>query len=108
MVQPAPETIHREPDWRGRTARTQYRDSEIYQPLWSVLIGGRVVRAALLIAFLVACNAVIGWLAWNAWDAAQSTGDQALIVALVAGGLVAGWLLTSFERWYRLRRRFRF
>jgi hypothetical protein len=102
-----PETLHEEPPWRGRTARAQYRDSEIYEPLSAVLLGPRGLRSALLVAFLVLYNAVIGWFAWDIWDAAQTTGDQALIVGAIAIGIVAGWAATGVERSYRLRRRFR-
>jgi hypothetical protein len=108
LLEPAPETAHVEPDWRGRTARTQYRDSEIYQPLSSMLLGGRVMRATLLVAFLLACNAAIGWLAWQAWGNTQTTNDQAIIVGAGVGGLLAGWILAVVERRYRLRRRFTF
>ena len=102
-----PEPLHEEPPWRGRTARAQYRDSEIYEPLSSVLLGPRGLRMALLVAFLVLYNAVIGWFAWDIWDAASTTDDQALIVGAVVIGVVAGWAATGVERSYRLRRRFR-
>jgi hypothetical protein len=102
-----PEPLLEEPPWRGRTARAQYRDSEIYEPLSAVLLGPRGLRTALLVAFLVLSSGVIGWFAWDTWDAAQTTDGQALVVAAIAIGVVAGWAATGAERSYRLRRRFR-
>ena len=103
----APETVHVEPEWRGRTARTQYRDSEIYQPLSAMLLGGRALRIALLVCVLAPYNAALGWFAWGAWGSAHTTADQARVIAALAIGVVLGCLFTWFERSYRLRRRFR-
>jgi hypothetical protein len=92
-----PELDHREPDWRGRTARSQYLDSEIYQPLSSMLLGFDA-RRAFLISVLALYNGVIGWVAW---DAARASGDVMPIVIVLAAGAVVGWAAARLLRAYR-------
>ncbi len=114
LVPPAPPleappgTAPSAPDWRGRTARTQYRDSEIYEPLSSLLLGGRSVQATATVTFLLVCNAAIAWLAWDTWGSAQTTHGQAVAVMAGLGGLLAGWIVAVMEQRHRLRRRFTF
>jgi hypothetical protein len=103
LVTPAPvpgaprEVEHREPDWHGRTARSQYRDSEIYQPLSSMLLGCDA-RKVLLIAVLALYNGAIGWVAW---DAGRASGEAMPIVAALGLGAVAGWAAARLLRTYR-------
>jgi hypothetical protein len=92
-----PQLDHHEPDWRGRTARTQYLDSEIYQPLSSMLLGFDARRAS-LIAVLALYNGVIGWLAW---DAASASGEVMPILIVLATGAVVGWAAERLLRAYR-------
>lgn len=88
---------HREPDWRGRTARSQYRDSELYQPLSSMLLGCDA-RRVLLVAVLALYNGAIGWVAW---DAGRASGEAMPILAALGLGAVAGWATARLLRAYR-------
>ena len=95
-----PEVEHHEPDWRGRTARSQYRDSEIYQPLSSMLLG-RDARPFVLVAVLVLYNGVLGWIVWGA----SHTSREVVSVLLVVGlGALAGGGAAIAERAYREHR----
>ena len=99
---------YREPDWHGRTARSQYRESDLYQPLGSILfgrLGGFRARAALIVAIIVVYNATLGWLAWDAWTNGPTTSDRVLVAATVAIGAAAGWIVADVERAYRRRSR---
>ena len=108
VPQAPPPLEHREPDWHGRTARTQYRESEIYQPLGSILfgkLGGFGGRVALIVAIVVVYNAVLGWLTWDTWTSGLTTGDRVLVAATIAIGAAAGWIIADVERAYRTRSR---
>ena len=103
---PAPE--YREPDWHGRTARSQYRESDLYQPLGSILFGslsGFRARVVLIVAVIVVYNATLGWLAWDAWTNGHTTSDRVLLAATIAIGAAAGWIVADVERAYRRRSR---
>jgi hypothetical protein len=108
LEEPEPGSAAHEASRRPRTARAEYRDSEMYQPLSSLLLGGRKVRIALLVVLFIAYNAAMAALAFDAVGSSPTSDDRTRVVAVVFGGLMVGLLVALMEHRYRLGRRFTF
>jgi hypothetical protein len=96
------------PAARRHNARTEYLDSELYQPLSSLLLGGRKLRIALMALLFIAYNAGMAVIAFDAVGSSPSSDDRVRVVAVVFGGLLLGLIVALTEYRYRLRRRFTF
>jgi hypothetical protein len=108
LAEPEPGASAHEPARRPRSARAEYRESELYEPLSTLLLGGRRLRLGLMIVVFAAYNAVMAAIAFDAVGSSPSSDDRRRVVGVVFGGLMAGLIVALMENRYRLRRRFTF
>ena len=73
LPEPEPGSAADEPVRRPRSARAEYRESEIYEPLSTLLLGGRKLRLGLMIAVFVAYNAAMAVIAFDAVGSSPSS-----------------------------------